>query len=200
MSVLAISFSKYIVSPLEILQEGKEISSSNWDLCSPTQLWRTSVGVGCPVMLLLFHCPAALSHSHQPGNQCGSGALWQGSEQWWAWTQSSQARQDCWVIWHQGSQNQGGSRAARQMPGPWAACWGAVSGTASGGSSAGAASAASWGSVGQGLQRSASKEKGVKEDWADTPLEQQSRKAGRHGVKSSAFIPGGVGRAATKPM
>lgn len=213
MSVLAISFSKHIVSPLEILQEGKEISSSNWDLCgpdlcSPKQLWRISgsVGAGCPITRLLLHCPAALSH--QAGTfRVAHGDMWQSSGpgaqlhaldlgpwgppgHWgtcntapnlcpasWAWVHSSQARQDCWAIGTKDPKNQGGSRAALHMSGPGAASWGAVAGTASGGSSAGAASAAGWGNISHGLQRGARKEKGEKEDWADTLLEATEQKS-----------------------
>lgn len=52
-----------------------------------------------------------------------------------------------------------------------------MSGTASGGSSAGAASAAGWGNISHGLQRGARKEKGEKEDWADTLLEATEQKS-----------------------
>lgn len=81
MSVLAISFSKHVVSPLEILQEGREISSSNWDLCgpdlcSPKQLCRTSGSVGS-------HSCCSIGQQHCLTRQALSvahGDTWQSSD------------------------------------------------------------------------------------------------------------------------
>lgn len=160
---------------------------------------------------MLLRCPAALSH--QPGTQCGTWGrvaetlLWAGSlgthRTLGNLRHSSKplpclvstnpkqpGRADCWVIWHKGSQNQGGSGAALQTPGPWAASGGAVAGTASGGSSAGAAAAAAgWGNVGHGLQRSARKGKGEKENWADTPLKATKQKSRQLWGKKFSIYP-----------
>lgn len=81
MSVLAISFSKHVVSPLEILQEGRKISSSNWDLCgpdlcSPKQLCRTSGSVGS-------HSCCSIGQQHCLTRQALSvahGDTWQSSD------------------------------------------------------------------------------------------------------------------------
>lgn len=225
MSVLAISFSKHIVSPLEILQEGKEISSSNWDLCSPKQLWEhlweLVVQSCCCCSTAQQYCLTSQAISVAQG-PCGRGltlvlshVLWTGSlgaPRTLGNLQHSSKPLPCLVSVNPKQPGQAGllGHLAPRIPKPgraqgcpanaWtlgcllrSSVWDSLS-------SGGAAPAAKWGNVGQGLQRSARKEKGEKEDWAGTPLEQQSGKAGSHGVKSSAFTPRGVGRAAMKPM
>lgn len=65
MPPLDISFSKHIVSPLEILQNGKENSSSNWDLGGPSYAAPGNgyiLGTRVPGWATIAPCPAALAH------------------------------------------------------------------------------------------------------------------------------------------